>query len=155
MSVDEITLTLPHQKPFYGVAYLVLGGLAVRLDLTYETLEDLQLALEGLLERTKPTQDVTVSVRVRDDVIEARVGPIDADRLRGELDSVHAGELGLRRILDTVVDRVDLAESDGEHWVELRKSVRAGRAGTSCPRARTASSSAATTSTATSRPASS
>lgn len=131
MSVDEITLTLPHQKPFYGVAHLVLGGLAVRLDLTYETLEDLQLALEGLLERTKPTQDVTVSVRVRHDVIEARVGPIDAELLRGELESMAADELSLRRILDTVVDRVEVAESDGEHWVELRKSVRAGTAGSS------------------------
>ena len=32
-----------------GVAHLVLGGLAVRLDLTIENLEDLQLALDALL----------------------------------------------------------------------------------------------------------
>ena len=127
--MDEITLTLPHQKPFYGVAHLVLGGLAIRLDLTFETLEDLQLALEGLLERTKPHQDVTVTVRVHDDVIEARVGPIDPDSLRSELEQGRGEQLGLGRILDTVVDSVELAESDGEHWVELQKSVRTVQAG--------------------------
>ena len=31
---DEIRLTLPRERPFYGIAHLVLGGLAVRLDLT-------------------------------------------------------------------------------------------------------------------------
>jgi len=41
-AVDEITLTVPRERPFYRVAHLVLGGLAVRLDLTYDTLEDLQ-----------------------------------------------------------------------------------------------------------------
>ena len=38
---DEITLTLPRQRDFHRVAHLVLGGLAVRLELTIETLEDL------------------------------------------------------------------------------------------------------------------
>src|SRR5262249_55809694 len=42
---DEITLTLPHEREYHRVAHLVLGGLAVRLELTIETLEDLQLAL--------------------------------------------------------------------------------------------------------------
>ena len=120
---DEITLTLPQQKPFYGVAHLVLGGLAVRLDLTFETLEDLQLALEGLLERAKPDEDVTLSVRVREGVLDARVGPVDADALRGELEREPGDEVGLRRILDTVVDRIELAERDGKQWVELTKSV--------------------------------
>ncbi len=121
--VDEITLTLPPQKPFYGVAHLVLGGLAVRLDLTFETLEDLQLALEGLLERAKPNRDVTVTVRVREGAIDASVGPVDGEALKGELERDPGEELGLRRILDTVVDAVELGENDGEHWVTLRKTV--------------------------------
>ena len=33
MSGDEIQLTLPADVAFHGVAHLVLGGLAVRLDL--------------------------------------------------------------------------------------------------------------------------
>jgi hypothetical protein len=43
--VDEITLTLPRDREFHRVAQLVLGGLAVRLELTIEMLEDLQLGL--------------------------------------------------------------------------------------------------------------
>ena len=124
---DEITLTLPPQKPFYGVAHLVLGGLAVRLDLTFEALEDLQLALDGLLERAQPHEDVTLSVRVRDGVLDARVGPLDTDALRGELEDEPDDEVGLRRVLDTVVDRVELGESDGEEWVQLSKTFGSGR----------------------------
>ena len=66
MSGDEICLTLPADEAFHGVAHLVLGGLAVRLDLTYENLQDLELALDALLERLSEDGDVTVLVRVGD-----------------------------------------------------------------------------------------
>jgi anti-sigma regulatory factor (Ser/Thr protein kinase) len=46
---DAIKLTVPRQKSYYGVVRLVVGGLAARLDLSYEYLEDVQLALESLL----------------------------------------------------------------------------------------------------------
>ena len=39
---DEIKLILPAQEDFHPVAHLVVGGLAARLELTYEQLEDLQ-----------------------------------------------------------------------------------------------------------------
>ena len=40
--MDEIALTLPADEAFHSVAHLVLGGLAARLDLTVETLEELE-----------------------------------------------------------------------------------------------------------------
>ena len=51
---DEITLTVPRSPGFDGVAHLVLGGLAVRLNLTVESLEDLQLALDAVFDRIAP-----------------------------------------------------------------------------------------------------
>ena len=48
---DEITLTLPRAREFHNVAHLVLAGLALRLNLTIETLEDLQIALGAVLDR--------------------------------------------------------------------------------------------------------
>src|SRR5262249_40212817 len=51
---DEITLTIPRDPEFHRVAHLVLGGLAVRLDLTIENLEDLEIALDAILDRTDP-----------------------------------------------------------------------------------------------------
>jgi hypothetical protein len=122
---DEITLTLPRQRPFFRIAHLVLGGLAVRLDLTFEHLEDLQLALAGLLDRPTGPGDVTVTVRVEQDAIRALVGPFKDETLRAEL--AHEGgqddDLSLGRLLGAVVDGVDVRERDGGLWVELTKTV--------------------------------
>jgi anti-sigma regulatory factor (Ser/Thr protein kinase) len=118
---DEIRLELPRDREFFGVAHLVLGGLAVRLDLTFEHLEDLQLALAGLLEREEGNGEVTLAVRVQDDAIEATVGPF-GDSVRAEL-AGGGEEMGLRRVLETVVDRVRVADRDGDAWVELTKRL--------------------------------
>jgi anti-sigma regulatory factor (Ser/Thr protein kinase) len=121
---DEITLTLPRQRPFVRIAHLVLGGLAVRLDLTFENLEDLQIALAGLLDRPDGDGFVTLSVRVDDGTFHASVGPFD-DTLRAELEREPDEGVGLRRVLETVVDDVDLGTREGGVWVELTKSVQA------------------------------
>ncbi len=121
---DEITLTLPRERPFYRIAHLVLGGLAVRLDLTFEHLEDLQLALAGVLDRHEEGGDVTVGVRVHENSIRTRVGPFAGDSLRRELERDPGEHLSLRRLLDTVVDGVELREEEGGLWIELTKAVR-------------------------------
>jgi hypothetical protein len=114
---DEITLTIPHQREFHRVAHLVLGGLALRLELTIETLEDLQLALSAILDRTKQDGAVTVSMTLQDGTLETSVGPVDlTEELTGTDDD---RSLSLRRILWTIVDDVSV---DGDH-VRLRKRV--------------------------------
>ena len=120
---DEITLTLPRSRPFHGVAHLVLGGLAARHNLTVDGLEDLRLALDGLLDRPGGEHDVTLALRIDDAAIHASVGPFDGPRLEAELEQQAEGAVGLRRLLETVVDRFELAERAGAHWVELTKSV--------------------------------
>ena len=122
MTADEITLTLPRERDFHRVAHLVLGGLAVRLDLTFEHLEDLQLALAGLLERQQTEGDVTVTVRIGSDEIEAEVGPFD-EAVKRELEAQPDDSFGLRRVLDAVVDGVAVETRDGGHWIGLRKRV--------------------------------
>ena len=123
MAHDEITLTVPRERPFYAVAHLVLGGLAVRLNLTLETLEDLQVALAGLLERTDPSPEVTMRVRVLESVLEAELGPFDGAGLRNELAREPGDELGLRRILDAVVDEVRVDGREETSWIVLRKML--------------------------------
>ena len=118
MTADEISLTLPAGDAFQGVAHLVLGGLAVRLDLTYDTLEDLELGLDAVLGRLPEEGDVTVAVRVLPGELRTRVGPV-GDVLRAELEGAAGQGLGLRRILETVADRVEI---DGS-WVELAKTT--------------------------------
>jgi hypothetical protein len=119
MSGDEISLTLPGDEAFHPVAHLVLGGLAVRLDLTYENLEDLELAIDTLLEQSRDDQDVTVRVRVLDDELVTVVGPFTS--VRGKVEDDAEGSLSVRRILDTVCDSVDVVDRDGGEWVELHK----------------------------------
>jgi hypothetical protein len=125
LSADEISLTLPADEAFHGVAHLVLGGLAVRLDLTFENLEDLELGLDALLERSGETDAMTVRVRVLDGELRTLVGPFRS--VRAELEQGQDDALNLRRILATVCDRVEIADRDGGEWVELIKRVETTR----------------------------
>jgi anti-sigma regulatory factor (Ser/Thr protein kinase) len=123
VTADEITLRLPRERPFFGVAHLVVGGLAVRLDLSFEQLEDLQVALGELLDQHETEREITVSVRVEDETIHALVGPFDAT-LEQELARDAGDSVGLRRVLETVVDGVEVTNRDGQPWVELTKAVK-------------------------------
>ena len=125
MSVDEISLTLPADEAFHRVAHLVLGGLAVRLDLTFENLEDIELALDALLERSGGDGEVTVLVRVLDGALQTVVGPFTS--VRAELEEGGDESLNLRRILGTVCDRVEIADREGGQWVELTKRLETGK----------------------------
>jgi hypothetical protein len=120
MTGDEITLTIPREEPFHEVAHLVLGGVAARLNLTFEHIDDLETALDAVLERAAEDGDVTVQLLLTDSAIVTRVGPFAADRLRDELERDSADDVTLRRILDTVVDGYEL---DGDGWLELTKAV--------------------------------
>jgi hypothetical protein len=127
LSGDEISLTLPADEAFHRVAHLVLGGFALRLDLTFENLEDLELALDALLERTKGEEPVNVRVRIVDGELRTTVGPFAA--LRAELDRDGADALNLSRILAAVCDRVEIADRDGSEWVQLAKRVHTATGG--------------------------
>jgi anti-sigma regulatory factor (Ser/Thr protein kinase) len=120
---DEITLVIPRERDFHRVAHLVLGGLAARLDLTYESLEDLQLALDSLLERGEEDGEIVVRIRISDDAIEALVGPFQDDALRSELEHDQPGAVGLRRVLETVADRVELAPEGEGDFVRVVKHL--------------------------------
>jgi hypothetical protein len=120
---DEITLTLPRDADFHRVAHLVLGGLAVRMDLTVENLEDLQIALDSILGRTElDAGDITVRMALRDGALETRVGPLPT-KVLDEIEREQDNELSLRRVLDSTVDDVHV---DGD-TVRLTKKVSAGR----------------------------
>jgi hypothetical protein len=116
---DEITLTFQRDRALYPVAHLVLGGLGARLNLTIEHLEDLQLALEAVLDRVR-ADPVTVTLRVHEAEIDALVGPM-VDGVRAELAADGGDDVGLRRILDALVDRVELEPVDGADWLRMRK----------------------------------
>ena len=116
---DEIRLVLPAQEDFRHVAHLVVGGLAARLDLTFEDLEDLQVAIEALLGRRDDEDEISVTFGVEAGAVRTIVGPFSAASL-SELDG-DSSELGLRRVLETVCDDFEIEEHDGDSWVTLTK----------------------------------
>jgi hypothetical protein len=127
LTADEICLTLPADDAFHGVAHLVLGGLAARLNLSFETLEDLELALDALLERPSDGREVTVRVFVEDGELRTIVGPFAA--VRAELGEGGTNSLNLGRILNAVCDSVQIEDRDGSQWVELTKRVDTAKGG--------------------------
>jgi hypothetical protein len=120
---DEITLTIPRDRALYSVAHLVLSGLGIRLNLTIEHLEDLQLAVDAVLERSREEEEnVTIAVNVADGQLETLIGPM-RDGVRAELAAPEGEDVGLRRILDALVDEVELTERNGDDWLKLSKKV--------------------------------
>jgi hypothetical protein len=120
---DEVTLTLPREPEFQRVAHLVLGGLAVRLNLTIENLEDMQIALDSLLDREDADGGSAITVRMSptDSSLVTVIGPFTSELL-DELDADSGDELGLRRVLESTVDEVEV---DGE---SVKLTMRVGRA---------------------------
>jgi hypothetical protein len=116
---DVVEIVLPAQEDYRHIVHLVAGGLAARLDLTFERLEDLQLALESLLACRNDEEEIVVTVAVEHDRLRTTVGPFTEVAL-ADLAS-DGPELGLRRVLETVADGYDVTEDDEGSWVHLTK----------------------------------
>jgi hypothetical protein len=120
--VDEFTITIPREREFGTVAGLVVGGVAARHELTLDVLDDLQLALDALLDRLGTDQaDLTIVLQVEDGAIGLSVGPLPADVTKA-LDGDAGAGIDLKRLLNAVVDEIGVASRDNGSWVELRKS---------------------------------
>jgi hypothetical protein len=107
---DRITLTIPADGRFRAVSTLVLGGLGSRLDLPYERMDDLQLAILSLLDAVDG-DEATVDVAAGDGELAITVGPLRA----GSSD-----DPALERVVSRLVDGVDSALQDGAEWITVR-----------------------------------
>jgi hypothetical protein len=97
----------------------VVGGLAVRLELTFDKLEDLQVALGALLDCCGEDDEVTIRVALEGATLRLGVGPFDGKLLADELDREPADGPSLERVLEAVADRVERVEGDDGTWAEL------------------------------------
>jgi len=124
---EAVTLTVPHARSYYGVVRLVVGGLAARLDLSYDALDDVQVALDTLLatEAYAAGPEVTVEIALANGELVLTVGPLDPGALARELeDGADEGEgVGLARLLRTLTAGFELERRDGGDWVRMRKPV--------------------------------
>jgi hypothetical protein len=119
---DAITLTLPCERRFFQTARLVVAGLATRLSLPYEQMDDLQLAVETVLQKhCDADMRATVELVVEPDALRIRVGPVSSSALEADED-----ELDTRRLLSALVERVEIVEDGGREWLRLEDGIRAG-----------------------------
>ncbi|HEY4977464.1 MAG TPA: hypothetical protein VII05_09025 [Gaiellaceae bacterium] len=119
--MDEIVLKLPREACWHSVAYLVLAGLAARLELTVESLEDWQLALTELLGRQQRGGELKLIFRASPDQLETHFGPAD-DQLLTELECQKDG-VCLHRVLSTLTDSVEVETIGDDRWIVLRKAI--------------------------------
>ena len=104
---DRIVLIVPAGARFRGVATLVLGGVAGRVALPYERMDDLQLAVLSILDSTDG-DSVTLEVEADDDGLAVAVGPVRD----GSSD-----DDGLGLVLSRLVDGVGHERRDGAEWI--------------------------------------
>ena len=123
---QAIELRIPNERPFHGVARLVVGGLAARHNLSYEALEDLQLALVSVLEGDaySTAAEIRVELEVTDEAIAMAIGPLNGEAVRADLEQSSDGDLGLGRLLGTLVEDAGVEAREGGDWLCLSKRVR-------------------------------
>jgi len=119
---DEIRLVMPAEEEFRPIAHLVTGGLALRLDLTYDDLEDLQVAVEALVGLRDDDDELVIVLAAEDSLLRAEIGPFDPDALQDD-EGPGSSALDLSRVLDTVADTHEIDSRDGRAWVQLSKRI--------------------------------
>jgi hypothetical protein len=113
---DRIVLTIPSDKRFRSVGTLVVGGVGSRLELPYERMDDLQLALLSALDASDDGE-----LRLEIDAEEAGVRLVV-----GPLRDGSQADPGLALVLSRLVDEIEHERRDGREWIALR--VRAASA---------------------------
>lgn len=138
---DTVALSFPRDSRYYAVARLVVGGMAAPLQMSYDALDDLQLAISSLLDHEELAtrgagagagdgagiDDVHLRLEVDEQRLVAAIGSFATGSLDRafERSAQQGGEMGLQRLLDTIVDDVRVSdETDGE-WITLTKQVTA------------------------------
>jgi hypothetical protein len=120
----RVALTLPGERRSIGIVRLFVGGLAARIGLGYETMDDLQLALESVLVKSELSPMITLEAAIDDHAVSVSVGPLRHDPLQAE--STEAIEFDLSRLLSALVAQAEsTARADG-CWLRLDVMVPAG-----------------------------
>lgn len=129
---EAIILTVPYERPYQGVVRLVLGGLAARADLPYETLEDVQLAVETILanEAYAAGGEVSLEVQIDGEFLAIAVGPLESGALTADLETAgdEAGGVGLALLLAATMGEHEVEARDGSGWLRMRKPLATGEA---------------------------
>ncbi len=121
MTPDSVTITLPVDG-YEKVVRLVSAGLGSRLGFGFETVDDLQLAIELVL-RSIPGRTGSATVKMTSDgrTLTIEIAPVGGLTLAQSLQPLDGAGVALGDSLGRLVDSVDLLPDPGT--VVLRKSL--------------------------------
>jgi hypothetical protein len=107
--MEHVTLSVPSAADFRGVVRLVVGGLGSRCGLSFEQVDDLQIAVEAVLNsQPMSAEELELDASI-DDHLRVRLGPFDEG----------AGGSSSERMLRVLVPDVRIVALGGRAWVEL------------------------------------
>ena len=122
MTTEEIRLVIPAEEDFRPIVHLVTGGLASRLDVTYDDLEDIQVAVDAALALRDDDGDLTVVLSAEAGVVRATIGPFEPETLHAS--DTSDGGLDLQRVLEAVCDSHEFESREDGVWIELTKRTK-------------------------------
>ncbi len=109
---ETILLTVPAGTRGAAVVALVIGGLGSRLDLPIDRVDELTLAAD-ILGATALHERLELSMTVESDRLLVQIGPLEDGAV---------GEQARRRVLEPLVDRVNVVSHVGHEYAELELS---------------------------------
>ena len=117
-AVESVTLTVPAERGSIGIARLFVGGLAARVGLGFEAMDELQLALESVLMAATAggEGELTLDARIESGSMSIVVGPFDRDPLglRPQSEGIALG-----RMIAALAAGTESYEQDGLRWLRL------------------------------------
>ncbi|MCZ7662002.1 MAG: hypothetical protein M5U22_03175 [Thermoleophilia bacterium] len=127
--MDTVSLRVPREAGFLSLLHLVLGGIGLRHNLSFDALDDLQLAVDSILaEDSETLDDLSMGVGIGADSLLITLEPLRDRDLRSTLEhgQVPAGAesrcIDVCILLRSLVDGYSVSElEDGAYRVELRK----------------------------------
>jgi hypothetical protein len=129
---DTVTLRVPRERAYLPLLRMVLGGIASRQDLSFDDLDDVQLAVDNIVAEDEGTQQaLTMTVTVDDDTLTIGLAPLSNRDLREtlRLGQVPPGAEGrcldVCLLLRSLVDHYELQDLDQDSFaVAMRKRLR-------------------------------
>jgi hypothetical protein len=127
VSEPVVSVTLPGER-YLGVARLVTAGVAARLDLPFEAVDDLQLAVELVLAGAfAADQEPTVAFATDGRLLTVAIMPVEENTLATTRAAYAGGEsLTLGKLLERLVDGV-VAEAEPVPALILQKALEVSR----------------------------
>jgi hypothetical protein len=125
---SRVSLTVPGERGAIGIVRLFVGGLSARLGLGYETMDDLQLALESVLLEAELSPETTFEALIEDEALSLTIGPFVRDPLVP--DAAGPEHIDLRHLLSALVSRTESVARDDGCWLRLDVRVPAGSGST-------------------------